>query len=138
MPTIKHDHYTIERSNNVLIVDAKGPFNEDTAKSYHADITQLVEKMSGDPWGSLVVFRGSTVFTPEAERQLIETTRYRQKKGMIAIAIVMMSSTCAEIKQMQLQRIYGDCCITFHVFSDTDSAKAWLDHYIQEANKGSK
>lgn len=132
MRPLKHDHYTIEQSDNVLLVDAKGPFNEETAKNYHHDITQLVEQMSGVPWGSLITFRGNTIFTPDAEQQLTKTTRYRQEKGMIAIAVVILNSAYADIQQMQLQRIYRDCQITFHVFSDTESAKAWLYHFIEQ------
>jgi len=132
MQPLKHDHYTIEQSGNVLIVDAKGPFNKETAKEYHDDITRLVETMSGEPWGSLITFRGNTVFTPDAELQLTETTRYRQKRGMVAIAAVILNSAYADIQQMQLQRIYRDCGITFHVFSDTESAKDWLYPFIQE------
>ncbi len=46
--------------------------------------------MSGEPWGSLITFRGNSIFTPDAEKQLRETTQYRQKKGMIAIAVVIL------------------------------------------------
>jgi hypothetical protein len=134
MQPSEHDHYTIEHCDNILIVDAKGPFNEESAKQYHQDTTELVEKMSGAPWGSLVTFRGNSIFTPDAEQQLTETTRYRQSKGMIAIAVVIINSAYADIQQMQLQRIYRDCNIIFHVFSDNNTAKLWLDDYVQQAN----
>ncbi len=131
----EHGHYTIEHQGNILLVDAQGPFNEESAKHYHHDVTQLVEKMSGEPWGSLITFRGNSVFTPDAEQQLAQTTRYRQEKGMIAIAVVILNSAYADIQQMQLQRIYRDCQISFHVFSDIDSAKTWLNDFIAQASK---
>lgn len=129
-----HGRYVIEQQNNILLVDAQGPFNEVTAAKYHQDIKQLTEKMSGEPWGSLITFRGNSVFTPEAEQQLKETTEYRQKKGMIAIAVVILNSAYADMQQMQLQRIYHDCQIEFHVFSDSDSATDWLNGYIEQTN----
>ena len=35
-----HGSYTIEQQNNILIVDAQGPFDEVTAERYHQDIMQ--------------------------------------------------------------------------------------------------
>lgn len=129
-----HGRYVIEQQNNILLVDAQGPFNEITAEKYHQDIKKVTEKMSGEPWGSLITFRGNSVFTPDAEQQLRETTLYRQKKGMIGIAVVILNSAYADMQQMQLQRIYHDCQIEFHVFSDSESATTWLNGFIEQAN----
>lgn len=129
-----HGRYHIEQQDNILLVDAQGPFNEITAAKYHQDITKVTEKMSQHSWGSLITFRGNSIFTPDAEEQLKETTIYRQKKGMVAIAVVILNSAYADMQQMQLQRIYQDCHIDFHVFSDVDSAKTWLDGYIEQAS----
>ncbi len=134
MENSAHGSYVIEQQNNILLVDAHGPFNEITAEKYHQDIKQLTEKMTGEPWGSLITFRGNSIFAPEAEEQLIETTRYRQKKGMIAIAVVILNSAYADTQQMQLQRIYHYCQIEFHVFSDTESATAWLNSFIEQTS----
>jgi hypothetical protein len=128
-----HGRYVIEQKNNILLIDAHGPFNEVTAKKYHQDIKQLTEQMSDEPWGSLITFRGNSIFTPDAEKQLKETTQYRQKKGMIAIAVVILNSAYADMQQMQLQRIYHHCQIEFHVFSDSESATDWLKGFIEQA-----
>jgi hypothetical protein len=129
-----HGRYVIEQKDNILLVDAHGPFNEVTTEKYHQEIKQLTEKMSGEPWASLITFRGNSIFTPDAEQQLRETTLYRQKKGMIAIAVVILNSAYADMQQMQLQRIYHDCQIEFHVFSDNESATYWLNGFIEQAH----
>lgn len=134
MPDSAHGSYVIEQQKNILLVDAQGPFNEVTAEKYHQDIKQVTESMSGEPWGSLITFRGNSIFTPEAEQQLKETTQYRQKKGMIAIAVVILNSAYADMQQMQLQRIYHDCEIAFHVFSNSNSASDWLNGFIEQEN----
>lgn len=126
--------YVIEQKNNILLVDAQGPFNEITAKKYHQDIMLHTDKMSREPWGSLITFRGNGIFTPDVEQQLRETTQYRQKRGMIAIAVVILNSAYADVQQMQLQQIYRDCNISFHVFSDTQSATDWLNGFIEKAS----
>ncbi len=129
-----HECYVIEQQSNILLVDVQRPFNDVTAQKYHQDIKQLTENMCGAPWGSLITFRGNSVFTPDAEQQLRETTLYRQKKGMIAIAVVILNSAYADVQQMQLQRIYHDCQIEFHVFSDNENAADWLNGFIAQAN----
>lgn len=125
--------YVIEQQKNIMLVDVQGAFDEATAEKYHQDIQQLTDQMSGTPWGSLITFRGDGVITPDAEHQLRETTQYRQEKGMIAIAVVILNSTNADIKQMQCQRIYHDLQIQFHVFSDSENASNWLNDYVDQA-----
>lgn len=133
MLTAAHRQYKIEQRDNILLVDAHGPFCEVTAKQYHQDIMLLTDSMTNEAWGSLITFRGNSIFTPEAQQQLIDTTRYRQKKGMVAIAVVILNSVNADMQQMQLQQIYHYCQIDFHVFSDTNNAKDWLLNYIKKA-----
>ncbi len=127
--------YSIKQEENILLVDAQGPFNDITAKKYHQDIEDFTQKMSGSPWGSLILYRGSGVFTPDVEQSLIDTTHYRVKNGMIAVAAVINDTAYADVLQMQLQRIYQSCQIQFHFFSDSSNAKNWLDSFIEEHNQ---
>jgi hypothetical protein len=53
---------------------------------------------------------------------------------MVAIAVVILNSTCADMQQMQLQRIYRECQIESYVFSDTESASTWLNDFIEQTN----
>jgi len=135
MQNLTHGSYSIEQENNILLVDAQGPFNEITAKQYHQDIESYTQKMSGSAWGSLVLYRGNGVFTPDIEQSLTDTTHYRIENGMVAIAAVINDSAYADILQMQLQRIYQSCQIQFHFFSDSNNAKIWLDCFINEHNQ---
>lgn len=122
--------YTIEQQNNILLIDAQGPFNEAISEQYHQDIKFHTQKMSGAPWAALISFKENRVFTPEAELKLIETTQYRVEHGMVAIAAVLMNSAYADVLQMQLQRIYQTSSIQFNFFSDPEHAKNWLESFI--------
>lgn len=130
MQNSTHGSYTIEQHNNILMIDAQGPFNEETTEQYYQDIKLITKKMSGSPWASLVSFTGNSVFAPEAEHKLIETTQYRVDNGMVAVAAVIFNSAYADVLQMQLQRIYQSCGIQFNFFSNADHAKNWLDSFI--------
>ncbi|MDO6444872.1 hypothetical protein Q4493_03685 [Colwellia sp. 1_MG-2023] len=130
MQFAEHGNYTIHPQGNILVVDAHGPFNELTADLYIQDMYDACEKFSGKTWGLLVTFYGNSVFSPEAEQALIEVTKYRMKKGMIANATVILESSSADLQQMQLRRIYQGCNLTFHVFSDVYSARNWLESFV--------
>jgi len=130
MQSSVHGSYRIEQLNNILMIDAQGPFNDVVTEQYHKDIKIITEKMRNKPWASLISFKGTGVFTPDAEQNLIETTHYRVENGMVAIAAVISDSTYTDTLQMQLQRIYQSCSVQFNFFSDTKNAKYWLDSFI--------
>ncbi|MCJ8318010.1 MAG: hypothetical protein MJK12_00145 [Colwellia sp.] len=127
-----HGSYSIETQGNILLVDARGPFNDVTLAQYQLDMKEVCQQMHGQSWASLVTYYGSSIFTPEAEKSLIEITKYRIKHGMVANASVILNSSHADLQQMQLRRVYQSAELTFHVFSDIDSAKDWLTEYLAD------
>ncbi len=131
METIVEDKYSIASQSNILEVEAFGPFNEQVTEKYIDDMYNACDQFSGQPWGLLIAFYGNSVFSPEAEEALIKVNKYRVEQGLIANASVLIDSSTADIQQLQLRRIYQACDITFYVFSDIDSAKSWLEQYLQ-------
>lgn len=125
-----HGSYNIEQQNNILLIDAEGPFNDILVEKFHQDIKLISSKMNNAPWASLISFKGNGVFTHDTEQRLIETTQYRIDNGMIAVAGVILDTAYADILQMQLQRIYQSLGVQFHFFSDKNNAKKWLDSFI--------
>lgn len=134
MTSADQGNYSIKVQDNILHVDINGVFNDDLATSYDQDMRNLVQEMQGRPWGSLAIYHGNSIFTPEAEQALIEITKYRVQYGMVANATVILNSAHADLQQMQLRRIYQASNITFHVFSDEKSAKNWLKEFLQQQN----
>ncbi|WP_286265009.1 hypothetical protein [Thalassotalea atypica] len=124
--------YQIERQNNLLVVDARGPFDEEIAIRYQQDIENVTSELNGQPWGILNTYYGNAVFTPEIEKRIIETTKYRITQGLVATAAVFLESAHADVQQMQLRRIYQQYRIPFHVFSDISNAKIWLEQYLTQ------
>jgi len=126
--------YSICRQGNILHIEAKGPFDEHMTSMYRQDLEGVTDKLTGGHWGSLVSYYGNGLFTPEAELQLIETTKYRISRGLVATAAVFLQSTQADLQQMQLQRVYQHFRIPFHVFNNQENAKDWLQNYLEQAN----
>ena len=127
-----HGSYSIEQQGNILLVDAKGPFNEVTLAQYHLDMKEVCQQMQGQPWASLVTYYGNSIFTPEAEACLIDVTKYRVKHGMLVNASVIINSNHADLQQMQLTRVYQSAGVLFHVFSDVERAKDWLVDFLDD------
>ena len=135
MELAAHGQYTIEQKGNILFVDAHGPFNEVTAQQFAQEMYQICQQFKGECWASLVTYYGNALYTPEAEHALISLTKYRAQHGMIANASIILDSNCGDIQQMQLRRIYQSANMTFHVFSDVNSAEKWLVEFMNEANQ---
>lgn len=127
--------YTIEKKGNILFIDAHGPFNDITAKLFAKEMYQTCKLFNGEYWASLVTYYGNSIYTPEAEETLIKLTKYREEYGMIANASVILDSNCGDLQQMQLRRIYQSAHLTFHVFSDVNSAEKWLVEFMKVSTK---
>lgn len=121
-----HGTYTIDLLGRVLMVDAKGPFNDDAVRDYSRDLAAFMERLAPDPWVLCAVFRNESLFTPEAEAELLAVTRMRVKKGMDAVAVVFKDIKCTRIAQDQLERIYQTADIRHAFFHEKQDALSWL------------
>ena len=131
MTTAQQGNYKATQENNMLLIDIKGPFSEQVIKNYKSDMIDVCADFQKSHWGSVITYYGNSVFSPEDEQLLTELTQYREKNNMIANATVIINSNNADLQQMQLRRIYQTTDITFHVFSDNNSAKEWLTDYLE-------
>jgi hypothetical protein len=138
MDLAAHGEYTIEKKGNILFVDAHGPFNDITAQLFAQDMYQTCKFFNGECWASLATYHGNSIYTPEAESTLISITKYRAQFGMIANASIILDSNCSDLQQMQLRRIYQSANMTFHVFSDANSAEKWLVEFMNNSTETKK
>jgi len=135
MELAAHGHYQLNFQDNILYVEARGPFNKEVLQNYHQDMKDIIQKNKTKNWGVLAVFYGNSILTPEAESALIKVTKYRAKNGMIAHANVFKESIHADLQQTQFSRIYQTAKVHSHFFSDEQSAKNWLSQYLDSQEK---
>lgn len=128
-----HGSYSLNFENDILHVEARGPFDKELMEKYHNDMQMILTNRKGSPWATLVQYHGNGIFTPDAESALVELTKYRAKKGMVANATVFHKSVHNELQQMQLSRVYQAANVRFHVFSEAKSAKNWLTKFLDQA-----
>ncbi|WP_440874932.1 hypothetical protein [Thalassotalea sp. PLHSN55] len=133
MSSTAHGSYSIEKKGSILFIAAKSPFHDtQVIEQYSQDMIKATQLFNNEPWASLVTYSGAGVFSPEAEREIVNVTKYRMEHGMIANASVIQNCPQADLQQMQLKRIYQSVNLTFHVFSDPYSAQEWLDEFLLE------
>jgi hypothetical protein len=130
MELAAHGTYNFKTTDNILYVDAHGPFNEITTQQYAKDVDEYTNKFHNKKWVSLTTFYGDSIFTPEAEKSLIAMLHDRAGKGLLANASIILESYSGDIQYMQLKRIHQKANIAFNNFSDVGSAEKWLKEFI--------
>ncbi|EPJ52201.1 MAG: hypothetical protein OFPI_14760 [Osedax symbiont Rs2] len=130
-----HGLHKIELQDNILTVEARGPFNDQQVQKYQAQLQGALANVSG-PWGQLNLLHRDCLFTPQAELQMYQATELRKRRGICAIAVVFINGGQNSIVEQQLSRIYQQCNIPHGYFSDADTATAWLKVQLamQQAN----
>ena len=130
-----HGLHKIEFKDNILTVEARGPFNDQQVQKYQAQLQDALAEVCG-PWGQLNLLHQDCLFTPQAELQMHQATELRKRRGICAIAVVFINGGQNSIVEQQLSRIYQQCHIPHGYFSDADAATAWLKAQLamQQAN----
>lgn len=137
MQTSNQGSYSFSVKNNILIVNAEGPFDEQMMQQYLFDTTKATEKIQLQPWAILTTFSGKGILTPEAEQALIEVTKNRKKNNLKAVTVVIKNNLQADLQQMQLARIYELCNVTVNFFSNEQTAYQWLNSFMSEQKTAS-
>lgn len=122
----EHGQFDIETIDNVVIVDAKGPFNKEVIPLYRQAMKDAIASFSGQKWQQIIVIRETSLFTPEAEKALLKTLAYRKSLGLNASAVVMLDCDAVALTKQQLTRCYNRYDIEHDFFDSIEEAKQWL------------
>lgn len=120
-----HGEYRILSEDNMLFVEAKGPFNLEVVNNYSTDMAKAVKKMVA-PWTQLVILHQDGLFTPEAEREMYNTIKLRKELGLSASAIVIIGATARFAMEMQISGLYQQLQVVHQYFDTEKDARDWL------------
>lgn len=123
---LPHGTYRILRAGPIVRVVAVGPFNEEALRDYGQSFEAVVQDLPEGPWAVLGIFRGESLFVPEAEERLAEITRWRIERGLERVALVLNSTDAAEIVRAQITRIYESAGANYQLFDHEWQAHEWL------------
>lgn len=124
-----HGNYKIESQEDVIIIDGEGPFNDHIVESCHRDV-QVYLKDLPEFWSKLSVFRQNSLFTPDAEKLLIEISKQQKTQGLCAIAIVFIDVQAEFVLKDQISRVYQCAQIEHQFFVDNKTAQLWLKRQL--------
>lgn len=120
-----HGEYRISLEDNLLLVEAKGPFNSEIVVNYAADMEWAVKQVVA-PWAQLIILHQEGLFTPNAEKQMYSTISARKELGLSASAIVIIGASARFAMEMQISRIYNDLQVKHQYFDSEKEAREWL------------
>lgn len=120
-----HGNFTLHVDNNILFVDATGPFNEEIALVYLAQYRDIILKF--EPKAQISTLHGSCVFSREIEEHLRKLHEWNFEKGLSIEAIILDTDRSEHIlfkKQLERTRINTNAPYT--LFDTHEEALAWV------------
>ena len=84
MHVAKKGTYHIDIKDNILEVDAHGPFDDDIVEQYNSEVKSIIGNFNKLPWGALVIYHGNVLFSPDfAQLELRVAAHLSKDKTMI-------------------------------------------------------
>ena len=123
----RHGKFHVETKSNVLLVSAIGPFNEELVQDYKAAVEAAIAQLSSYPqWGQIVILEKESLFTPDAERLLVQSLKYRKLMGLRTSAVVLHENvTARSLIVQQMSKAYAKDGIEFSFFDNLAEATKW-------------
>lgn len=122
----EHGLFEVKTENNLLLVDASGPFNDELIIKYENALESCIQSLEKSQWNQIITLHQLSLFTPEAEKRLTKTLINRCSRGLIACAVVFQNVEAESLVKAQMSRCYKNAKVK-HVFSNSiDDAKKWL------------
>ena len=122
----RHGTFAIQVEQDILLVDAKGPFNMETISDYQLALADAIDSFQGQPWQQIIIMREESIFTPEAVEEMVKVSNYRKARGLIFSAVVFIDSNARTLIEHQLKGIYQQTGISYQFFDDVDTARQLL------------
>lgn len=109
-----------------MFFEGCGPWNLEAVKEAYHRFRPFVETLYGSPWGALLIFRGDSVYVPDAANYLMKIFKSERKKGCVASALLVGESNSPEFAKRQLRELHTKTGDTYHFLSNQEEAVWWL------------
>lgn len=133
MKFTEHGVFEIVVEGSFLLVDATGPFNEELILRYRNSLEAAIKQLEGQHWHQIIVLHEMSLFTPDAERGLVQSLKARKERGLFACGVVIGDVDCKILVREQMSRCYQQCDVKHHYFDTIAGAKLWLNQFVQHA-----
>jgi hypothetical protein len=117
-------------SGRLNILEARGPFNKELVIAGDAVQEALDAVLNAQGrWGTVLVFKGSALASPEAVAEIANIVKRRVDKGIRPVAIGLVVTPDVEggaLMQSHYLAAYAKAGIPGKVFDDIENAKLWV------------
>lgn len=120
-----HGSFTLYVEDNILFVDATGPFNEEIALLYLSQYRDIMLKFQ--PKAQISILRGSCVFNREIEEHLRKLHEWNFERGLNIEAMVLDTDKSEHLLfKKQLERTRINTNAPYRLFDTQDEALDWV------------
>ena len=124
-----HGHCDFCVANNVILILAYGPWNDEYFEELHQKLYESVSLVDSNNYAVYIEAHGEAIAMQggiEQHKQFISGSSVR------AVAVNLANCTTKAMTEMLSRKIYNSCNITHDFFNDKDSALAWLNEILTE------
>jgi hypothetical protein len=120
---IEHGTFTLTLlPNNIILADAKGPWNIEAVEHYHHDIAEIVASFNGAPWRHIAILRSETLFMPDVVARLEQHCLWRKKHNVLSDTTILSDSFSENISKQQIHRMFEKLDMPHFFANDLDAA----------------
>jgi hypothetical protein len=120
----------VQVSGRLNILEARGPFNKELVIAGDAAQEGLDAVLNAQGrWGTVLVFKGSALASPDAVAEIASIVKKRVEKGIRPVAVALVVGPEVEggaLMQSHYLAAYTKAGIPGQVFDDVEKAKLWV------------
>ena len=120
-----HGKCTYSIQNNIVIIEAEGPWNLEFFVEMHKDLRQIIiENLDINDYKILVVFKGNALSVQDGLDYHLNNVKLGKAK---AIACSLEFSNNPSFTQMLFEKVYDEALLENRFFTTTTEALQWLE-----------
>jgi len=122
----EHGSFAIVVKDNILYLDAVGPFNDELGEAYATKMHEVILKHK--PKAQISCLHNSVLLSPNIEENIKALLHYSLSYGLNYEAIIL-DSQCHEKKlfQIQMERISHETKYVHNFFDTKEEALSWIN-----------
>ncbi|WP_435237464.1 hypothetical protein ACR30L_07825 [Psychromonas sp. PT13] len=115
----RHGQFLFSWEENILIIHAKGPFNEEGVLAETNKVKKFILSKNVTKWAKLGIWDDESIGSPEAIAIVENYHQWCIENGCVKTAYVV----CNSIQQSISEKVYSSAA---QIFKSEDDAKKWL------------
>ena len=123
-----HGKLDIKIENNLIIIEAQGPWNIEYLQYLHQQLLSSVAKVDVDNYGILISPIDDAISVKEGFEYHLNFIRHATVK---AVAVNLARCTSPLMTENICRKLYGEAEINHSFFTDETAARTWLNSQLQ-------